>query len=141
MLQESPGVRETLLRFYDRLSAGDVSQFDALVSSDPATRVIGTAPGEIVTERPRLRFGFEAEGLRLEGGDMTAYEGGTVGWAFDYPRFVFPDGSGMLARLTAILHREDDRWKIVHMHYSVGVPDEEVGELQARWLAASGGKP
>lgn len=41
----------------------------------------------------------------------------------------------MKARLTAVLHREDGRWKLVHMHVSVGVPDEEVGELQERWSA------
>lgn len=34
---------------------------------------------------------------------------------------------------TAVLHREDDRWKLVHAHFSVGVPDEKVGELQKPW--------
>ena len=39
----------------------------------------------------------------------------------------------MRTRLTAILHEEAGRWKVVHLHVSVGVPDEEVQELQARW--------
>jgi hypothetical protein len=34
--------------------------------------------------------------------------------------------------MTTIWHRTNDRWKLVHMHASVGVPDEEVTELQAR---------
>jgi len=29
--------------------------------------------------------------------------------------------------------KEDDRWKIVHVHWSSGVPDEEVVALQQRW--------
>jgi ketosteroid isomerase-like protein len=28
-------------------------------------------------------------------------------------------------RVTGVLRREDDDWKIVHLHFSVGVPDEE----------------
>ncbi|WP_309108967.1 hypothetical protein [Arthrobacter sp.] len=34
--------------------------------------------------------------------------------------------------MTTIWHRTAPRWQLVHMHASVKVPDEEVGELQAR---------
>jgi len=44
-----------MLRFYERVSAKDVAAFDSLVSSDSSTLVIGAAPGEWVTDRPRLR--------------------------------------------------------------------------------------
>jgi hypothetical protein len=134
-MRQSANVRETMLRFYDRLSAGDVGSFDELVSQEPATLVIGTAPGERVNDRAGLRFGFEAEGVRIEAGDPLGYEEGSLGWVVDEPTFFFPDGSGMQTRLTAVMHWEDDRWKIVHMHVSVGVPDEEVVELQERWSA------
>jgi len=134
-MRQSANVRETMLRFYDRLSAGDVRSFDELVSQEPATLVIGTAPGERVNDRAGLRFGFEAEGVRIEAGDPLGYEEGSLGWVVDEPTFFFPDGSGMRTRLTAVMHWEDDRWKIVHMHVSVGVPDEEVVELQERWSA------
>jgi hypothetical protein len=134
-MRQSANVRETMLRFYDRLSAGDVGSFDELVSQEPATLVIGTAPGERVNDRAGLRFGFEAERVRIEAGDPLGYEEGSLGWVVDEPTFFFPDGSGMQTRLTAVMHWEDDRWKIVHMHVSVGVPDEEVVELQERWTA------
>jgi hypothetical protein len=40
------------------------------------------------------------------------------------------------SRLTAVMHQEEEgRWKLVHMRLSVGVPDEQVVELQQRWLA------
>jgi len=135
-VQQSTAVQEAMLRFYDRLSASDVGSFDQLVSQHPATLVIGTAPGELVTERDRLRFGFEAEGVRIEAGDPTGYEEGSMGWVVDQPTFFFPDGSSMQTRLTAVLRREDDAWKLVHMHVSVGVPDEEVVDLQQRWSSA-----
>jgi ketosteroid isomerase-like protein len=50
-MKTSSDVKETMLRFYERLSANDVGSFDALVSADAATLVIGTAPGEWVTDR------------------------------------------------------------------------------------------
>ncbi len=133
MLQ-SAEVRDAMLRFYDRLSASDVGSFDELVSQGPATLIIGTAPGEWVTERERMRFGFETEGFRIEAGeDPAGYEEGSLSWFVDEPTFFFPDGSSMDTRLTAVMHQENGRWKLVHMHASVGVPDEEVVELQRRW--------
>lgn len=133
-MRPSPDVRSAMLEFYDRLSAKDVRAFDRLVSADPATLVIGTAPGEWVTERSRLRFGFEVEGLAISAGaDPAGYEIGDAGWFVDEPVYVFPDGSRMFTRMTAILERTSGSWQIVHMHVSVGVPDEEVVDLQARW--------
>ena len=127
-------VRDAVLAFYRGVTTKDIARFDEIVSSDPATLVIGTAPGEWVTERPRLRFGFEAEGLAIEAGERpTGHQEGSMGWFTDEPRFVMPDGSGFRTRLTAVLRQEDGRWKVVHMHWSCGVPDEEVVELQHRW--------
>ena len=131
-MEQSDGVRGAYLRFCDRLSAGDVASFDDLVSQE-AKLVVGTAPGELVDDRPRMRYGFEAEGLRLEPSDPVGYEEGTLGWLFDQPRFVFPDDSAMQTRVTAVLRREGEAWRIVHAHFSVGVPDEEVVELRRRW--------
>jgi ketosteroid isomerase-like protein len=135
-VQRSADVREAMLRFYDRLSAGDVASFDQLVSRDPATLVIGTAPGEWVTDRARLRFGFEAEGVGIDAGDPVGYAEGSLGWVVDQPTFRFPDGSAMRTRLTAVLQLEDGAWRLVHMHVSVGVPDEEVVALQQRWSSS-----
>ena len=132
-MEESSAVREAFERFAERLSIGDVSSFDDLVSNDPATVVIGTAPGERVTERASLRFGFETEGVRLELNDPTAYSEGSLGWVIDEPLFFFPDGNSMHTRVTGVLHFENDRWKLIHLHVSVGVPDDEVVDLQKSW--------
>ena len=134
-MKTAPDVVAAMLRFYERLSAKDVASFDLIVSTDPATLVIGTAPGEWVTERDRLRFGFEAEGLEIEAGTSpVGWANGDTGWFTDEPTYVFPGGAGrMKTRLTSILQREGSAWRIVHMHVSVGVPDEEVLDLQARW--------
>ena len=137
-MQSSTEVRDAMLRFFDRLSAKDVASFDSIVSSDLATVVIGTAPGEWVTERDRLRFGFEAEGLAVRPGPHPiGWANGDTGFYLDEPTSVFPGGAGeMHTRMTGVLQREAGSWKIVHLHVSVAVPDEEVLELQARWRAA-----
>ncbi len=132
-MDESTAVRDAWLRFCDRLSAGDVDSFDELVSSHPATVIVGTAPDERVTERAALRYGFEAEGIGFQPANPVAYEDGALGWAIDEPTFVFPDGSAMRTRVTAVFHQTDGAWKLVHMHASVGVPDDEVVALQQRW--------
>jgi ketosteroid isomerase-like protein len=56
-----------------------------------------------------------------------------MGWAVDDPTFISPDGSAFQGRLTFVMRQEDRRWKLVHAHFSVGVPDDEVVELQRRW--------
>lgn len=108
-MRESSAVGDALVDFSDRLSAGDVDSFDRLVSSDPATCIVGTAPGEVVTERGGLRFGFETEGVRLEIDPPSAYEEGSVGWALTAGTLFLPDDSGIPVRLTAVLHQRDDR--------------------------------
>lgn len=66
-----------------------MASFDDVVSSHPATLVIGSAPREWVTERDRLRFWFEAEGYTVDLDDPKAYEEGDLGWVVDNPTFHF----------------------------------------------------
>jgi hypothetical protein len=135
-MDESTDVREGMLRFYRGVSDSDIESFEDIVSKE-AVLVIGTAPGEWVTERERMRFGFEAEGLRIEPGPAPiGYAEGSLGWLADEPTFVFPDGSPMKTRLTSVLRHEEGKWRLVHVHVSVGVPDDEVVELQRRWAAS-----
>jgi hypothetical protein len=93
-MQQSAEVRDAMLRFYDRLSASDVASFDQLVSQEPATLVIGTAPGEWVTERDRMRFGFETEGVPIQAGEPAGYEEGSLGWGRRRANVLLPGRLG-----------------------------------------------
>ena len=53
-----------------------------------------------------------------------AFTEGTVGWAADRPTFVV-GGKEIPLRLTLVLHREGGEWKVVQLHSSIGVPNEE----------------
>jgi hypothetical protein len=136
-MQQSQSVKEAWLRFCDGVSNGKVEEFDDIVSEE-ANLIIGTAPGEIITDRAAMRFGFETEGVTLDSRSARAYEEGSIGWVVDEPKFGFPDGTAFDCRVTAIARREGDAWRLVHAHFSVGVPDEEVVELQKKWAAEGG---
>lgn len=70
-MAKSLSVQEAVLDFYRGVTAKSVERFDDIVSAEPATLVIGTAPGEWVTERARLRFGFELDGPGQAPADRT----------------------------------------------------------------------
>jgi hypothetical protein len=134
-VEESAGARDGYLRFCEGVSTGDIAAFDDIVSAE-AKLIVGTAPGEHIETRDRMRFGFETEGITLTPASPRGYAEGPIGWVFDTPRFAFPDGSGIDVRVTFVLRDEGTAWRVVHAHFSVGVPDEEVVGLQARWAAA-----
>jgi hypothetical protein len=122
---------------HQRFSAGEAAEFAAELARVERVSVIGTGPGDghenrddwIATYGQMMRG--EMAGTRLEGRDPRAYEDGPLGWAVDEPRFVFPDGSRLPTRLTAVLHHEHGDWKVIHLHLSVGVPDEQAMQLTA----------
>ena len=127
-MEESAAVRQGILDFYERFSAGDVDAFAAGIADAPGVSVIGSAPGEGHDSREDWIDAYRqgaAKGIRLEGEDPRGYEDGAMGWGTDRAAFVLPDGSRLSTRLTAVLRNEQGEWKVVHLHFSVGVPDEE----------------
>jgi hypothetical protein len=137
-MEQSADVRDGLLRFYERFSSADPARFAEAIAQAEGVSVIGTGPGEghddrddwISTYGQMMRG--EMAGTRLEAGDPRAYAEGAVGWGVDQPQFVFADGSRLPTRVTAVLHNEDGDWKILHLHFSVGVPDEQAMEMSAQ---------
>ena len=131
-MQSSEALRETVISFYDRFSANDLASFDGLVSHEAAL-FIGTADDEWFADREKLRSGFGLEGLRIEGHDPQGWEEGPMGWVSDRPTMHAPGIGAIRTRFTGVFRREKGQWKLVMSHFSVGVPDEEVIELQRRW--------
>jgi ketosteroid isomerase-like protein len=137
-MPQSAEVRDTLLRFYEVFSTQDLQSLAQIVAQEAeGVLVIGTA-GEWIEGREQWIAATEAlmhemEGFRLEAGEEPhSYEEGSMGWVADRPRVVLPDGT-ISTRLTGVVRQEEGEWRFVHLHLSVGVPDEEVVELQRRW--------
>jgi SnoaL-like protein len=131
-MEESPEVAGAIARFYERFSAADPASFAQIISDCDGVSVVGSAPGEGHNDRATwLRaytLGIAGSGVTLQGSAPRGWSEGTVGWGRDTPAFVLPDGRRLPTRLTAVLRQEDGDWKIVHLHFSVGVPDEEALE-------------
>jgi hypothetical protein len=54
--------------------------------------------------------------------NLRAWHEGTVGWVADHVLYTLPDGTEVPLRHTCVRHKENDDWKIAHIHYSIGVP-------------------
>jgi len=129
-VERSDAVRDGMLAFYERFSAGDAEAFANGIATCDGVSVIGSGPGEGHGDRDSWLHAYATQigamGIRLEGGDdPVGYEEGTVGFGTDTPRFVLQDGSYVPTRMTAVLRQEGGEWKIVHLHFSVGVGDED----------------
>jgi hypothetical protein len=129
-MEQSHAVGDGLRAFYERFSRHDPDGFAEIISTDPGVSVIGSGPGEGHDDRDSwigaYRDSIAQAGLRLESGpNLRGWQEGSVGFARDDPRFMLPDGSYLPTRLTGVLHLQDGQWKVVHLHFSVGVPDEQ----------------
>jgi len=129
----SDDARDTMLAFYARMLGGDADGANELISRDPALVFIGSA-GEWVADQEELRAGRLEPGEGLEAGpDPQAFVRGAVAWFVDQPTWHFGDGSSVKMRLSSVLQLEPAGWRIVHVHMSMGVPDDECVALQRRW--------
>ncbi len=92
---------------------------------------IGTDPGEWLT-------GPQVVGLMEQAGEDPAevtvsivdvavhVEGDGVAWASGRGLFRAADGRERPVRLSVVLVREAGRWRVVHVHASVGLPDSDL---------------
>lgn len=134
-MQESGEVRDAMVRYWANVGARDFEGCDAIVTSGDVAIVVGTAPGEGHDNRDAWVQGFRSQveampGIGVEPGPaLRAYAEGPVGWAVDEPTWILPDGTRLPTRTTSVLRQEDGDWKLVHMHVSIGVPDEKLPEV------------
>jgi hypothetical protein len=137
-MQESSAVREAIERFYKAFTDNDVATFETrLLSGEAGITAIGSAPHEWHEGPESFKQEFGMPGVRLEAGDdLRAWAEGSVGWTVDRPSFLLPDGSSFQVRMTTVFHQEDGDWKIVQLHASVGIADEEAVEAQAEQAEA-----
>lgn len=129
----SSEIRDTVLELYRRMLAGESDAANDLISRDPALVFIGSA-GEWIDDQAALRSGTQVAGEGLEAGPSpVAWADGDLGFFADRPSWLFADGTRAEMRLSAVLRREAPGWRIVHVHMSVAVPDDECVMLQRRW--------
>ena len=132
-MSPSTEIRDTVLQMYRHMLAGEGDEANELISRDPALVFIGSA-GEWIDDQDTLRAGKQVPGEGLVAGpNPIGYANGDVGWFADQPSWHFADGTSAEMRLTAVLQHEAVGWRIVNVHMSVAVPDDQCVMLQRRW--------
>lgn len=135
-MRESPDIANALRQFYDRNTANDQASFHKVVSADEAVTIIGSSAREWFEGQAAARAAFGLEQVKIDAGQIKAWEEGTAGWAINTPRFIFPDGSVLRLRMSTVFVKEDGGWRLVHLHGSTPVPDEIYMEHQDAWWPA-----
>ena len=127
-MEQSPDLKDVMLRYYEAVSQGDVAFMDRILSSQREVLIIGTDPNEWWADPATINQTLRAQaqaGIKIVPGDLLAYREGSVGWVADRGKFVLPDGAEVPVRWTAVFRQEGGEWKLVQGHASIGVPNEE----------------
>ena len=128
-MERSTELAAMLQSIYTAVSNGDANTLTELLTGRDGLLFIGTDPDEWYDDASTVKAMLTAQaaaGVTVRGGDIVAYEEGTVGWVADRGAFILPDGSAAPFRITAVFHRENGNWRLVQEHASVAVSNEEV---------------
>jgi class 3 adenylate cyclase len=128
-MEPSAELKSIMSRVFASFEAGDSEAIAHRFSEVEGLIVIGTDPVEWwaghreIVEVLRAQF-LELGGWRWVGGEVEAWQEGSVGWVAGRP-IVHIGDRAIHPRLTIVFHLEHGEWKIVQFHFSVGVPNEE----------------
>lgn len=130
-MEQSTELKELYLRICEAQSSGDYSFFERYFSQKDGVLAIGTDPTEWWAGYATITKVFKAQ-LKETGGfpiladTPQAFSDGSIGWVAGQPTLRLPDGTEMPFRLTAVFQKEQDSWKIVQWHASIGISNEDV---------------
>ena len=133
-MEQSTELKELYLRSCEAMSSGDYSFFERHFSQKDGVLAIGTDPTEWWTGYATITRVFKAQlkemgGFQIMAGTPQAYRDGSIGWVAGQPTLKLPDGTEMPVRLTAVFQKEENSWKIVQWHFSIGISNEDlIGE-------------
>ncbi len=129
MMLQSPEIKALILDWYRRIEAGEMAaSAEDMLSGEPGFVAIGTDAEEWMDDRQALiqaygetsRLGPPQVDVRC----IEAYQEGGMAWVADKVVMKRPNGVEKIMRHTFVLHQEGGTWKVVHAHYSFGIPEE-----------------
>ena len=133
LMEPAPELCDLLQRYYAASAQGDAGFLGQLIADNPAALVVGTDAAEwwrggeqiVATWSAAWR---ERGGLPVHGSHPEAYRAGKIGWAADQAHWRLPNGQAIPFRLTAMFYHEDQVWRMIQAHFSVGVPNDRLLE-------------
>jgi SnoaL-like domain len=122
-MQPCEELKNLVLRHYGKFSSGGQSEtIHEMYSLEDGVVVIGASPDEWFDDREGiLRVIKEGSSTKLEIDvqDIYGFYEGSVGWTMDRVLVKLPNETELPIRHTRIFHKEDDMWKMVHLHVSI----------------------
>src|SRR3712207_5712357 len=128
-MERSPELRDIIECGFQAVVRGDASWVARHISQQ--ARLVGTDPDEVL-EGPQvadfLKQEVQAMGgtVNISPGETEAFREGSVGWGLARPLITLPNGKSFSPRWSAVFHQENGEWRVVQVHASVGVPNEEL---------------
>lgn len=131
-MRESPDLREFASRQFHAAASGQAGVLRDALARESGVLVIGTDPEEwwsgYQTVQQALHIppqDYDATAGVVESDETVAHEEGMMGWAACRGNVVFPGQAPIPLRVTLVCLRDEDAWRIVHWHVSIGVPNED----------------
>lgn len=129
-LTRSDELRSVTTRYWAAFRRGDADAVIARYSLASGMTMIGTDESEYIQDPDRLVEYTRAEfgslgGWPLGEAKIDAWAEGDVGWSI-IRSTVGADDLRHALRVTLVFHLEHDEWRVVHQHWSVGAPNEDV---------------
>ena len=131
-MQPCDDLKNIVLRHYGNFdSGGQADSIQETYSIAEGVIIIGNDPNEWFDDRDSILAFMQAGGsskMEITVQNLKACSEGTVGWTMDRVSVKLPNGIEIPVRHTRIFHKEDGLWKMVHLHVSIAVPNEKIGE-------------
>jgi hypothetical protein len=132
-MQPCDELKSIVLHHYGKFdSGGQAETVKEMCSLQEGVVIIGNDPNEWVDDHNSLLAWIKSGSsvkAEITFHNLKAMSEGRVGWTADHVTVKFPTCVEVLIRHTRIFHKEDDTWKMVHLHVSVAVPDESMEML------------
>ncbi len=132
----SSEIETLILEWYQRIQAGDmVAAAESMLSNEQGFVAIGTDLTEWWEDRKDLIQAYTLTSRlgppKIDVQCIEAFQEGNVAWVADIVVFKRPNGATKTMRHTFVLHQEDSHWKVIHAHYSFGIPEENATRAAA----------
>lgn len=122
-------IRKVFDEMLEAQNAGDAVRLRSMLSERPDAVHIGTDAEEWWTSGQVVDAVAAASGgddIRAVADDIDVHIHGDIAWAEGRGRFTRADGAERPVRMTGVLVREDNQWKVVQSHASIGVPNADI---------------
>jgi ketosteroid isomerase-like protein len=131
MATRSPEIEALIRNIVGSVERGDPALMESCLSDDPDALAIGTDAAEWAQGHDAIMRFFHDSGpdgtlqLTIPVHDVAAYAEGDVGWAVARIAFAVEDRE-VPVRITTVMRRERGEWRLLQIHASIGVPNEEM---------------